>query len=216
MCFLSCSKCMSGRSCHWRDNIRVWYYIRVYIRVYYQYIRVYYQHIRVYYQHILVYCCYIRVYCCYIRLYCCYIRVNIHVNTLNEFWGIYAYIYALLYAYIRVTLFVYNVTFAKGVNHSNPIKPALVTTFNVTCNCKLMRAVKEENSPNYNDLKQLEGTYVGDLKAECHRSKIYVLPDEQVHVWYIDIILRFKIYSSSGQCLIISQGHESFWHHLAG
>jgi hypothetical protein len=22
--------------------------------------------------------------------------------------------------------------------------------FNVTCNCKLMRAVKEENSPNYN------------------------------------------------------------------
>jgi hypothetical protein len=42
---------------------------------------------------------------------------------------------------------------------------------------------------------------VGDLKAEYHRSKIYVLPDEQVHVWYIDIILRFKIYSSPGQCL---------------
>jgi hypothetical protein len=40
--------------------------------------------------------------------------------------------------------------------------------FNVTCNCKLMRAVKEENSPNYN-LKQLEETSVGDLKAECHR-----------------------------------------------
>jgi hypothetical protein len=45
-----------------------------------------------------------------------------------------------------------------------------------------MRAVKEENSPNYNDLKQLEGTSVGDLKAECHRSKIYILPDEQVHM----------------------------------
>jgi hypothetical protein len=42
---------------------------------------------------------------------------------------------------------------------------------------------------------------VGDLKPECHRSKIYVLLDEQVHVWYIDIILRFKIYSSPGQCL---------------
>jgi hypothetical protein len=42
----------------------------------------------------------------------------------------------------------------------------------MSCNCKLMRAVKEENSPNYN-LKQLEGTSVGDLKAECHRSKIY-------------------------------------------
>ena len=54
---------MSGRSCHWRDNIRV-------------YIRVYYQHIR--------------VYCCYMRVYCCYIRVNIHVNTLSEFLGIYA------------------------------------------------------------------------------------------------------------------------------
>ena len=78
---------------------------------------------------------------CYIRVYCCYIRVNIHVNTLNEFWGIYAllyvYIYALLYVYIRVTLrvyirvtlFVYNVTFAKGVNHLNPIKTALVTKF---------------------------------------------------------------------------------------
>ena len=73
----------------------------------------------------------------------------------------------------------YNVTLAKGVNHSNPIKTALLTTFNVTCNCKLMRAVKdlEENSPNYN-LKQLEGTSVGDIKAESHRSKIYVLPDE--------------------------------------
>jgi hypothetical protein len=46
-----------------------------------------------------------------------------------------------------------------------------------------MRAVKEENSPNYDDLKQLEGTSVGDLKAECHRSKIYVLPDEQVLKW---------------------------------
>jgi hypothetical protein len=44
-----------------------------------------------------------------------------------------------------------------------------------------MRAVEEENSPNYN-LKQLEGTSVGDLKAECHRSKIYVLLDEHVHV----------------------------------
>jgi hypothetical protein len=42
-----------------------------------------------------------------------------------------------------------------------------------------MRAVKdlEENSPNYS-LKQLEGTSVGDIKAESHRSKIYVLPDE--------------------------------------
>jgi hypothetical protein len=64
-----------------------------------------------------------------------------------------------IFWYIRVTLFVYNVTFAKGVNPSNsPIKTALVTTFNVTCNCKLMR--------------QLEGTSVGDLKTECHRSKI--------------------------------------------
>ena len=63
---------MSGRSCHWRD--------------------------------------YIRVYCCYIR-----------VNTLNEFLSI--------RVDIRVTLFVYNVTFAKGINHSNPIKTALVTTF---------------------------------------------------------------------------------------
>ena len=65
--------CMSGRSCHWRDNIRV-----------------YYQHIRVY---------------------CCYIRVNIHVNTLNAFLGIYSYIYAyayaLLYAYIYVLLYLY-------------------------------------------------------------------------------------------------------------
>jgi hypothetical protein len=48
---------MSGRSCHWRDNIRV------------------------YYQHIGVYCCYIRVCCCNIRVYCCYIRVNIHVKA---------------------------------------------------------------------------------------------------------------------------------------
>jgi hypothetical protein len=38
----------------------------------------------------------------------------------------------------------------KVVNYSKAIKTALVTTFNVTCNCKLMRAVKEENSPNYN------------------------------------------------------------------
>jgi hypothetical protein len=60
--------------------------------------------------------------------------------------------------------------------------------FNVTCNCKLMRAVKEENSPNYN-LKQLEETSVGDLKAECHRSKIYILPDEQVHM--SDILTLF-------------------------
>ena len=80
------------------------------------------------------------------------------------------YICITLRVYIRVTLFVYNVTFAKGVNYSNAIKIAIVTTFNVTCNCKLMRAVKEENSPNYN-LKQLEGTSVGDLKAECHMSK---------------------------------------------
>ena len=89
------------------------------------------------------------------------------------------YIRITLRVYIRVTLFVYNVTFAKGVNYSNSIKAALVTTFNVTYNCKLMRAVKEEHSPNYN-LKQLEGISVGDLK--CHRSKIYVLLDEQVHV----------------------------------
>ena len=32
------------------------------------------------------------------------IRVNIHVNTLNDIFGIYALLY------IRVTLFVYNVT----------------------------------------------------------------------------------------------------------
>ena len=65
---------MSGRSCHWRDNIRV-------------FLLVYYQHIRVY---------------------CCYIRVNIHVNTLNAFLGIYAYIvaiYAYIYAYIPTNSF---------------------------------------------------------------------------------------------------------------
>ena len=39
------------------------------------------------------------------------------------------YIRVTLRVYIHVTLFVYDVTFAKGVNHSNPIKTALVTTF---------------------------------------------------------------------------------------
>jgi hypothetical protein len=73
---------------------------------------------------------------------------------------------------------------AKGVKHSNPIKAALVTTFNVTCNCKLMRAVKEENSPNYN-LKQLEGTSVGDLKAE----RVYI---DNIRV-YIDNIRVYNI-----------------------
>jgi hypothetical protein len=54
-----CYTIMSGRSCHWRDNIHVY---------------------------ICVYCCYIPVYCCYIPVYCCYICVNIiHVNILNEF-----------------------------------------------------------------------------------------------------------------------------------
>ena len=56
---------------------------------------------------------------------------------------VYTRIYAsTLRVYIRVTFL------PKVSNHSNPIKTALVTTFNVTCNCKLMRAVKEENSPN--------------------------------------------------------------------
>ena len=42
-----------------------------------------------------------------IYAYCCYIRVYIHVNTLNEIFGIYAYIYALLYVYIYALLYLY-------------------------------------------------------------------------------------------------------------
>ncbi|CAC5358525.1 unnamed protein product [Mytilus coruscus] len=49
---------------------------------------------------------------------------------------------------------------------------------NLTCNFKLMRSVKDEVRFS---LKILEGTTTASIKAECHRSKIYVLPDEQIY-----------------------------------
>ncbi|CAC5403144.1 unnamed protein product [Mytilus coruscus] len=50
--------------------------------------------------------------------------------------------------------------------------------YNLTCNFKLMRAVKDDGRFS---LKILEGTTTASIKAECHRSKIYVLPDEQIY-----------------------------------
>ncbi|XP_063397454.1 uncharacterized protein LOC134681743 [Mytilus trossulus] len=51
--------------------------------------------------------------------------------------------------------------------------------WNLNCTFKLMRAVKEEGRLS---LKIIQGTTTASIKTECNRSKIYVLPDEQVHL----------------------------------
>jgi hypothetical protein len=60
-----------------------------------------------------------------------------------------------------------------------------------------MRAVKEENSPNYN-LKQLEGTSVGDLKAECHRSYLCCIHGI-FHICSFPILHSCKVWFYSAQ-----------------